>query len=66
VARSVDLPAGLVGAMLISPGILGIALALNFQQVLATGSTVLVSAVTLAMVISEMSLLLLSLDEDTI
>lgn len=47
------LSAGLLGAVLLPPGILGIALALNVQQVLG-GDTLLLSAVTAATMISEL------------
>lgn len=53
-ARLVGVPAGVLATILAPPGVLGIALALNIQQVLGTGDTVLVSAVTLATVVSEL------------
>jgi len=52
-SRVVGVPAGLLATILAPPGVLGLALALNIQQVLGTGDTVLLSAVTLATVASE-------------
>ena len=44
---------GLASAALVPPGILGIALAFNFQQVLGSGGTILLSAVTVSTMLSE-------------
>jgi hypothetical protein len=46
-------PAGLLATILAPPGVLGIALALNVQQVLNTTDTIIMSAVTVAIVASE-------------
>jgi hypothetical protein len=54
VARAMQVGPALVGAILAPPGILGIALALNVQQVLNTGDTILVASVTVATVIAEL------------
>jgi hypothetical protein len=54
IARIVGVPPGVLATMLLPPGALGIAVALNVQQVLPTGDTLLVSAVTVAMVASEL------------
>ncbi len=53
-ARLVRIPAGLLATMVLPPGALSIALALNLQQVLPTGDTLLLSAVTVAAAISEL------------
>lgn len=53
-ARMLGVSAGLLATILAPPGVLGIALALNIQQVLGTGDTVIVSAVTVAIVASEL------------
>lgn len=52
-ARVAHLPAGLLSTVLLPPGILGIALALNFQQVLGGGETLLLSAVTASTMLCE-------------
>jgi hypothetical protein len=59
-----NLPPGLLGTILVPPGVLGIALALNIQQVLATGNTMLVSAVAITTVVSELFVLALWNQED--
>jgi hypothetical protein len=46
-------PAGVLGTVLAPPGIVGVALALNVQQVAGAGETTLVSSVTTAAVASE-------------
>ena len=56
VAHMLGVPPGLLGAVLLPQGVLGIALALNVQQVLGTGNTILMSAVTLATAASELLL----------
>lgn len=53
-ARLLALPAGLLATILVAPGVLGIALALNMQQVLGTGDTIIVSTVTVLVVSSEL------------
>jgi hypothetical protein len=58
-ARLFGLPAGLLATYLAPPGLLGIALALNIQQVLSTGDTLLVSAVTASTVAAELLALVL-------
>ncbi len=62
-ARLLAVPAGLLATIVVSPGVLGIALALNIQQVLGTGDTILVSAVTTLVVASELVTLALLSDE---
>jgi hypothetical protein len=52
-ARVVGVPAALLATMLAPPGVLGLAVALNIQQVLGTGDTLILSAVTVATVASE-------------
>jgi hypothetical protein len=52
-AQFLGVPAGLLATILVPPGVLGIALALNVQQVLGTADTVVVSAVTVAVIASE-------------
>jgi hypothetical protein len=65
-ARVANLPAGLVSAVLLPPGILGVALALNIQQVVGGGDTWLVSAVTVGTMASELvARLVLSSDDLT-
>lgn len=54
VARLADVPAGLLAAVLLPPGVLGVALALNVQQSLATDDMLLVSGVTVAAAVSEL------------
>lgn len=53
-ARLVDIPAGLLATVLTPPGVLGIAFALNVQQVISTGDSLIVSAVAAATVGSEL------------
>jgi hypothetical protein len=53
-ARLTTLPAGLLASVLMPPGVLGVALALNVQQVLDTPDTLLLSAVTVAAGVSEL------------
>jgi hypothetical protein len=52
-ARIARLPAGLLSTVLLPPGVLGIALALNFQQVVGGGDTLLLSAVTVSAMLNE-------------
>jgi hypothetical protein len=54
VARALGLRPAMVGALLAPPGVFGIALALNVQQVLNTGDTILVSTITAATVAAEL------------
>lgn len=54
VARLADVPAGLLAAVLMPPGVLGVALALNVQQALGTDDMLLVSSVTVAAAVSEL------------
>jgi hypothetical protein len=53
-ARFLGVSAGLLATILVPPGVLGIALALNVQQVLGTSDAIIVSAVTVAVVASEL------------
>lgn len=53
-ARMAAVPAGLLAAALVPPGVIGIALALNIQQVLDGASALLLSGITIAAVVSEM------------
>jgi hypothetical protein len=53
-ARLTGLPAGLLAAILVPPGVLGVALALNLQQVLGGAGVLLLSSVTVAAVVSEL------------
>jgi hypothetical protein len=52
-ARVARLPAGVLSTVLLPPGVLGIALALNFQQVIRGGDTLLMSAVTVSTMLCE-------------
>ena len=52
-SRHAGVSPGLTGAVLLPPGILGIALAFNFQQVLGSGETLLLSAVTVSTMSTE-------------
>lgn len=54
VARLADVPAGLLAAVLLPPGVLGVALALNVQQSFATDDMLLVSGVMVAAAVSEL------------
>ena len=63
-ARWLHLPPGLLATILIPPGVLGIAVALNVQQVMGTGDTLLLSAITIATVVSEIFVLGIWMDED--
>lgn len=54
VARLAEVPAGLLAAVLLPPGVLGVALALNVQQALGTEDMLLVSSVTVAAAVSEL------------
>jgi hypothetical protein len=54
VARLAAVPAGLLAAVLLPPGVLGVALALNVQQALGTDHMLLVSSVTVAAAVSEL------------
>ncbi len=64
VARALGASPAVVAAILAPPGVFGIALALNIQQVLTTGDALLVSAIAVSTVIAEgLALLLLPGDE---
>jgi hypothetical protein len=63
-SRWFSLPPALVAIVLVPPGVLGIALVLNFQQVLRTGDALLLSAVTVATAFSELLALMLWTRED--
>lgn len=63
-ARPLGLSPGLIATVLVPPGVLGIALALNVQQVIGTGDTIIVSTVTVAVVASELLAALLLPGED--
>jgi hypothetical protein len=67
VAPLAEVPPGLLAAVLLPPGVLGVALALNIQQALRSEDMLLVSAVTVAVAISELvSILpLAGADEET-
>ena len=52
-ARVAQLPSGVLSTVLLPPGVLGIALALNVQQVIGGGDTLLLSAVTASTLASE-------------
>ena len=52
-ARVSGVPAGVLGTVLAPPGVVGVALALNVQQVIGTADAILVSSVTAAAVASE-------------
>ncbi len=54
VAGLVDVQAGLLAAVLLPPGVLGVAVALNVQQVLGFDDMLLVSSVTVAAAVSEL------------
>jgi hypothetical protein len=58
-ARLVRVPAGMLAIVLVPPGVLGVALALNVDQVLGTSDTLLLSGVTVATGISELIAMLL-------
>jgi hypothetical protein len=53
-ARVTGVPPALLGTVLIAPGVLGIALALNLWQVLGERALLLVAAVTVATMVSEL------------
>jgi hypothetical protein len=53
IARVVRISPALLASVLLPPGIMGIALALNVRQVLATEDNVIVPAVTVAAVATE-------------
>lgn len=55
VARLADVPPGLLATVLLPPGVLGVALALNVQQSVPTEDMLLVSAVTVAAAVSELT-----------
>lgn len=63
-ARVARLPAGLLTTVLLPPGILGIALALNVQQAIGGGDTLLLSAVTASTMASELVARLVLSSED--
>ena len=54
IARVAAVPAGLLATVLLPPGVLGVALALNVQQALGTEDMLLVSTVTVAAAVSEL------------
>jgi hypothetical protein len=56
-ARWLHLPPGLLATILIPSGVLGIAVVLNVQQVMGTGDTLLLSAITIVTVVSEIFVL---------
>jgi hypothetical protein len=62
-ARLTGLPAGMLTVVSVPPGVLGVALALNVQQVLGTSSTLLLSGVTVAAGISELLSAIVPSDE---
>lgn len=63
-SRLLGVPAGLLASVLAPPGVLGIAVALNLQQVLPTADTVIVSAVTVAIATSELLAVVLLRQDD--
>lgn len=63
VGRVVAVPASLVATVLLPPGVLGVAVALNVQQHLDTRDVLLVSSVTLAAVVAEMVSLVLAVPD---
>jgi hypothetical protein len=63
-ARVASLPAGLLSTVLLPPGVLGIALALNVHQVIGGGDALLVSAVTASTMASEVVARLVLSSED--
>lgn len=54
VARLADVPPGLLATVLLPPGVLGVALALNVQQAAPTQDMLVVSGVTVAAAVSEL------------
>jgi hypothetical protein len=48
-----DVPTGLLATVLVPPGVIGIAMALNLQQVLGEENALLLSGITVAAVVSE-------------
>jgi hypothetical protein len=54
IARIAAVPAGTLATLLMPPGVLGIALALNVQQSLASADMLLVSVVTVGAAVSEL------------
>ena len=58
------LPVGMVSTLLLPPGVLGIALALNLYQVLGDAGVLLLSAVTVAAVVSELVAVVLPPDAE--
>ncbi len=63
-ARISGLPVGMVSTLLLPPGVLGIALALNLYQVLGGAGALLLSAVTFSAVVSELVSVLLPPDAE--
>jgi hypothetical protein len=63
-ARVAHLPPGLLSTVLLPPGVLGVAIALNVQQVIGGGDTVLLSAVTASTMASEVVARLVLSSED--
>ena len=61
-ARLTGVPAVLLSAVLVPPSAIGIALALNIQQVIGDRETLLLSAVTLAATVSELLATTMELD----
>ena len=64
-ARVAKLPPHQLARALVPPGVIGIALALNLQQVFDASDTLLLSAVTVAAVLSEALANMLGLDAAT-
>jgi hypothetical protein len=58
-ARMAGVPAGMLAVVLMPPGVLGVALALNVDQVLGTADTLLLSGITVATGASELIAMLL-------
>ncbi|HEY8535370.1 MAG TPA: hypothetical protein VIL25_02940 [Vicinamibacterales bacterium] len=67
-ARMTGVPPGLAATVLLPPGVLGVAVALNVQQALSTSDLLLVSGVTVATAVSELVSVVLpaaATDEDS-
>jgi hypothetical protein len=63
-ARVTGVPAGFLVTVLLPPGVLGIALALNLYQVLDAAGSLLLSGVTVAAVVSELVSALVPVDSE--
>jgi hypothetical protein len=59
VARVTGVPASLLSAVLLPPGVLGIALAVNLWQVMGASGTLLLSSVAVALMVSELLAMLI-------